>query len=69
MKTWKESGLAGLCRKSGQGCKPILSIQNTEHNQLIEKVLQQQNQSIKSIQAELAKVLSVDMSTDTVKRY
>lgn len=69
IQTWKHSGLAGLCRKSGQGRKPILSIQNTEHNQLIEKVLQQQSQSIKSIQAELVKELSVDMSTDTVKRY
>lgn len=69
IKTWTKSGIAGLCRKTGQGRKPILSTSNDKHSQLIEKILEQQNQSIKAIQAELMTELAVQMSTDTVKRY
>ena len=69
VKTWETVGIAGLCRKNGQGRKLILSISNTVHTDLLDKTVETYRQNVKAIRAELVKELAIPMSTDTVKRF
>jgi transposase len=66
---WNKHGLMGLLRKKGQGRKQILSINNEQHLTLLASIVKKHNQSIKAIQSEFVKELSLPMSTDTVKRF
>lgn len=69
VKTWETVGIAGLCRKNGQGRKPILSVSNAAHTDLLDKTVETHRQNVKAIRAELVKELATPMSTDTVKRF
>ena len=69
VKSWETLGIAGLCRKNGQGRKLILSISNAAHTDLLDKTVQTHRQNVKAIRAELVKELATPMSSDTVKRF
>lgn len=69
VKTWETIGITGLIRKTGQGCKPILSVTNQTHTQLLSKSVDAHSQNVKAIQAELIEALGVGMGVDTVKRF
>jgi transposase len=69
VKTWETNGIVGFARKSGQGCKPILSVTNQTHTQVLSKSVDAHSQNVKAIQAELIEALGVSMGVDTVKRF
>ena len=69
VKTWESVGIAGLCRKNGQGRKLILSINNAIHTDLLDKTVETHRQNVKAIRSELVKELARPMSSDTVKRF
>lgn len=69
IKSWEKSGVVGLLRKKGQGCKLILQVTNVAHVQALGKAVEKHYQDVKSIQAELVKELQTSMSEDTVKRF
>lgn len=69
VKAWETAGIAGLCRKNGQGRKFILSVNNAAHTDLLDKTIETHRQNVKAIRAELVKELATPMSTDTVKRF
>ena len=69
VKAWETVGIAGLCRKNGQGRKLILSINNAVHTDLLDKTVETHRQNVKAIRSELVKELARPMSSDTVKRF
>ena len=69
VKAWATVGIAGLCRKNGQGRKLILSINNALHTDLLDKTVETHRQNVKAIRTELVKELAMPMSSDTVKRF
>lgn len=69
VKAWETVGIAGLCRKNGQGRKLILSINNALHRDLLDKTVATHRQNVKAIRSELVKELARPMSSDTVKRF
>ena len=69
VRAWETMGIAGLCRKNGQGRKLILSVNNAAHTDLLDKTVETHRQNVKAIRAELVKELATPMSTDTVKRF
>lgn len=58
-----------LARKKGQGCKPILTLTNSTHTDLLDKAVNIHRQDVKSIKVALVEALGKPMSTETVKRF
>ncbi len=69
MRAWETSRFSSLARKVGQGRKPILTVTNALHTDVLDKAVEAHRQDVKAIQAELIQSLEVPMSTDTVKRF
>lgn len=66
---WETKGIAGLNRQSGQGRRPILSINNATHVTALDKAAEAHYQDVKGIKVALETSLNKSMSTDTVKRF
>lgn len=66
---WEQVGLMGLLRQPGQGRKPILSLTNSMHQQVLQEAVSTHYQDASRIQAELERALGQSMSRDTVKRF
>ena len=66
---WEKDKFDSLARKKGQGRRPILSITNSAHVELLDKAVELHRQNIKGIQTELINSLETPMSSDTVKRF
>lgn len=69
IKAWEKVGIVGLSRKTGQGRKPILSVQNSRHVKVLDQAVEAHSQNVRAIQAELIQALDQPMSPDTVKRF
>ncbi len=69
LRAWETSRFSSLARKVGQGRKPILTVTNALHTDVLDKAVEAHRQDVKAIQAELIQSLEVPMSTDTVKRF
>jgi transposase len=67
--SWEEEGVAGLMRRSGQGRKPLLKVDNSEHIAALDQAVDKHYQDVKGIKMELESQLQSPMSTDTVKRF
>ena len=66
---WEKHKFSSLGRKKGQGRKPILSVTNAVHVELLDKAVEVHRQNVKGIQTELINSLETPMSSDTVKRF
>lgn len=66
---WEKKGLVGLSNKTGQGRKPILSLQNPAHVKEVKAAIKKNPQSVKAVVAEVELVLEETLSVDTVKRF
>lgn len=66
---WENNGIVGLMNKSGQGRKPILSLQNPAHIESVKAAVGRNAQTLKAVVAELESTLESEMSVDTVKRF
>lgn len=69
MKAWEKEKFDSLARKKGQGCKPILTLTNSTHTDLLDKAVNIHRQDVKSIKVALVEALGKPMSTETVKRF
>lgn len=66
---WENYKFNSLARKQGQGRKPILSVTNAAHVELLDKAVEVHRQNVKGIQTELINSLETPMSSATVKRF
>jgi len=67
---WRSSGISGLIRQKGQGRKPQLDINNSEHVALVEKKVAENRQQIELIIPQLVQDLQVEpFSKWTLKRF
>ncbi len=66
---WEQSGICGIMNSPGQGRKPKLSTENTEHVEAIEKLVEENYQDVGRIRVELESRFDLSLSIDTVKRY
>ena len=66
---WSQSGITGLMNRKGQGRKPILSLQNPQHVESVKTAVARNPQSVKSVIAELAPQLNLQMHPETLKRF
>ena len=66
---WEQKGIAGLMNRKGQGRKPILSLQNSEHIKRVKNAIARNPQSVKSAVAELESKIGSRMHPETLKRF
>ena len=67
---WRKHGIAGLIRQKGQGRKPSLDINNSNHVKLVEQKVSKEPQNIESLIPEIVKELEVEtFSKWTLKRF
>jgi len=69
LKRYEEEGLDGLRTRAGRGRPPILSQQNPEHLKKVKKEIAAHPNSVKTVIANLAEDLNLEMSPDTLKRF
>jgi len=66
---WEKNGIAGLMNKPGQGRKPILSLQNSQHVKKVKAAIRKNPQSVKAVVAELESKIGSPMHPETLKRF
>ena len=66
---WEQAGIAGLMNRPGQGRKPKLSLDNSEHVEATEKLVEDNYHDVERIRIELEERFDLSLSPDTVKRY
>lgn len=67
---WRSSGISGLLRQKGQGRKPRLDVNNSEHVSLVEKKVASNAQQIEQLIPEIIEALGVEpFSKWTLKRF
>lgn len=66
---WETGGLTGLINRKGQGRKPILSLQNSEHTKRVKRAVAKHPQSVKSVVTELEPQLRVNIRPETLRRF
>jgi len=66
---WDKNGITGLMNKPGQGRKPILSLQNSNHIKQVKAAIKKNPQSVKSVVAELESKIGSQMHPETLKRF
>jgi len=67
---WRLSGISGLLRRKGQGRKPRLDVNNSEHVAFIEKKIASNAQQIEQLIPEIIEALQVEpFSKWTLKRF
>jgi transposase len=66
---WSQNGICGLMNQKGQGRKPILSLQNSEHIQKVKRAIAKNPQSVKSVVAAVEPQLNVKLHPETLKRF
>ncbi len=70
LKKWRQSGISGLIRQRGQGRKPRLDINNTNHVDLVERKAAQNPQKIEELIPSIVEELGVQpFSKWTLKRF
>jgi transposase len=70
LKKWREYGISGLIRQRGQGRKPRLDINNTNHVDLVERKAAQNPQKIEELIPSIIEELGVQpFSKWTLKRF
>lgn len=66
---WELNGIAGLLNRAGQGRKAKLSLDNEQHVNVLEQLVEDNYQDVERIRNELEKKFNLTLSKDTVKRY
>ncbi len=66
---WDLNGIVGLMNRPGQGRKVKLSLDNEEHVNVLEELVEANYQDVERIRNELEKKFDLILSKDTVKRY
>jgi transposase len=68
---WEEGGIEGLKTKSGQGRKPLLSIDNKEHVKAVKKAVKKRAQTGENILLTVEKELDLEgqMSMDILRPF
>ena len=71
LRNWKKDGILGLITQSGQGRKPILSIDNKEHVKVVEKAVKNAAEKGVDMIDEIQKELELEdgFSKDTLRRF
>lgn len=69
LKRFESEGIRGLETRAGRGRPPILSQQNPEHLQKVEREIKEHPNSVKTVVAKLEEDLGLEMSADTLKRF
>ena len=68
-KRYEMEGIKGLETRPGRGRPPILSQQNPEHLRKVRAKIERHPNSVKTVVARLEEHLSLEVSTDTLKRF
>lgn len=68
-KRYEIEGLKGLETRPGRGRPPILSQQNPEHLQKVQKEIKRHPNSVKTVVAALEEDLDLQMHPETLKRF
>ena len=66
---WELNGIAGLMNRPGQGRKVKLSLDNEQHVQVLNDLVDDYYHDVARIRDELEKKFNLTLSKDTVKRY
>ena len=69
LQRYEEEGIDGLRTKEGRGRPPILSSQNPEHLRKVKAEIAAHPNSVKTVIANLAGDLKLEMHPDTLKRF
>ena len=66
---FEKSGVEGLKNQKGKGRKPILSISNATHVEMVENSVDKDKQRLKLAKKEIETKLGIAMSEMTLKRF
>ena len=66
---FEASGVEGLKNQKGKGRKPILTVENTTHKEVVENSIGKEKQRLKVAKGEIETKLGTAMSEMTLKRF
>lgn len=66
---FEKAGVEGLKNQKGKGRKPILTISNAIHVEVVEKEIEKEKQRLKIAKQEIETKLGTSMSEMTLKRF
>lgn len=69
MDRYEAQGIDGLHTQTGQGLKPLLRTDNTEHVELVKQLVKEHPQDLKPVLAQLEQRLGIKLGTRTLQRF
>jgi len=68
-KLWENEGIEGLKLKPGRGRKPKLDPSDQEHVKVVKTLIENDNQNLNKVRAQVSEQLGAEMSKRTLQRF